>query len=566
MAVYVLVALLLTALQALRTAFNLLSNIRTARQTGLPYTISLIHELEGWAYLTDPVLRRVFRGRIMRGEGWPRWGRFMVKDWHYEDRRRAHDSFGPVFLVVSPAGMVCYVGEAETAAQVLTRRKAFIKPPEKMKMLEPFGPSVVSVDGDRWRFHLSITLPPFMADNVLGLLWEETRRQVDVMAAKWSGGGVEASLKTNIYSLTMNTMSLVGFGQQTDWAEGPDAVPKGHALSLVGAIYGVVMHLPHILLLPKWVLKQVATETHLAYVELERYMSELLGQEKARLQKGLSNGDSGEAARETLLTAVLRSNKRNPGGGTLTDTEVKGNVFMFLLAGYDTTANTMLYCTITLALYPSIQERVIEEVHRVWADAEQAGRSELSFVDDMPKFRYLIAFMYEVMRVFPIVLPVARVASGGQNLRIGDNTYPLPSGTGVVVNNTAIHHDPTTWPRPDVIDPRRWLVSDVHEFDPAGPLSLAQEAEIADGSVRIPGHRRGTFMSFGEGPRACLGRNFAKTEFVAFYSRLLRKHRLKLGDGMDAQEVERTIRLRSGGSPVTLIPPDDVRIDLVGQA
>jgi hypothetical protein len=111
---------------------RLLSNIRTARHTGLPYTISFIHELETWAYLTDPLFRWAFRSRILRGRGWPRWARFAVKDWHYEDRRRAHDEHGPVFLVVSPGGMVCYVGDADTAAQVLTRRKAFIKPPEKM--------------------------------------------------------------------------------------------------------------------------------------------------------------------------------------------------------------------------------------------------------------------------------------------------------------------------------------------------------------------------------------------------------------------------------------------------
>jgi cytochrome P450 len=254
-------------------------------------------------------------------------------------------------------------------------------------MLEPFGPSVVSVDGERWKFHLGITLPPFMQDNVLGMVWDETCRQVNVMATTWVRAGAEASLKQNIYSLTMNTMSLVGFGKQNDWTDGN---PEGHALSLVDAIYGVVIHLPHILLLPKWVLKQAVPKAYLGYVELESYMAELLGQEKTRLQ---NSSEDKEAARETLLTAVLRSNKRKPEGGTLTDTEIKGNIFMFLLAGYDTTANTMLFCSITLALYPSIQQAVVDEVDRVWAEAEQAGRSELSFVHDMPKFRYLVAFM-----------------------------------------------------------------------------------------------------------------------------------------------------------------------------
>jgi len=256
--------------------------------------------------------------------------------------------------------------------------------------LEPFGPSVVSVDGERWRFHLGITLPPFMQDNVLGTVWDETCRQVDVMATAWVHAGAEASLKRNIYSLTMNTMSLVGFGKQPDWADGLDGNAEGHTLTLVDAIYGVVMHLPHILLLPKRALKQFAPTAYLGHVELERYMAELLGQEKARLQS--SRGEE-EAVRETPLTAVLRSNKRKPGRETLTDAELKGNIFMFLLAGYDTTANTMLFCSITLARYPSIQKLVIDEVDRVWVEAEKAGRSELAHVHDMPKFCYLVAFM-----------------------------------------------------------------------------------------------------------------------------------------------------------------------------
>lgn len=129
---YLLLLFSLLIYLTLSKIISFFTNIRAARRTGLPYTLSPIHELELWAYLTDPFLRRACRVRILRGLGWPRWARFMVKDWHYEDRRRAHDEFGAVFLVVSPAGVVCYVGEGEVAAQVLTRRKAFVKPKEKM--------------------------------------------------------------------------------------------------------------------------------------------------------------------------------------------------------------------------------------------------------------------------------------------------------------------------------------------------------------------------------------------------------------------------------------------------
>jgi cytochrome P450 len=258
-------------------------------------------------------------------------------------------------------------------------------------MLEPFGPNVVSLDGEKWKAHLAITLPPVAADNVLGLLWEETYRQVDIMASTWNRAGEVPSLKGNIYSLTMNTMLSVGFGKQSERTEGSDAVSKGHVLSLVEAMYTVVMHLPHILLLAKPVLKFLKPEASTGYTELERYMTELLKREKDLLSK---NHIKEHSSRETLMTAMLRSNLNSQSDGlSLTDNEVMGNMFIFLLAGYDTTANTMIFCSMILALYPDIQNRLIEEVDRIWAEAAREGRSELSHTHDMPKFRYMIAFM-----------------------------------------------------------------------------------------------------------------------------------------------------------------------------
>lgn len=66
------------------------------------------------------------------------------------------------------------------------------------------------------------------------------------------------------------------------------------------------------------------------------------------------------------------------------------------LTGYDTTANTTLFTTLILTLYKDIQDRVIEEIDAVYAQAEKAGRSELSYTEDFPRFRYLVAFMVRV--------------------------------------------------------------------------------------------------------------------------------------------------------------------------
>lgn len=170
------------------------------------------------------------------------------------------------------------------------------------------------------------------------------------------------------------------------------------------------------------------------------------------------------------------------------------------------------------------------------------------------------------MRVFPIVLPTVRDTCGPQVLSLKDTTHSLPSDTGVIVNNTAIHYDCDNWPNPGMIDPRRWLVHHPNRFDPTSPLSSEHAHQISEGSAKIPGHQRATFLAFGEGPRACLGRSFARTEFVAFYSLLLKRYKLRLGDEVSGVALERMIRLKSGGSPVTLTPPEDVHLDLVERA
>lgn len=112
--------------------FHLVRNIRLAKQTGLPYAVSAIHELETPAFFTDVLLRWYFSEHLLRGQGWPDWARFMVKQWHYEDKGRAHREHGPVFLVVSAGGIVCYSADADFSIVMVTKRKTIVKMREFM--------------------------------------------------------------------------------------------------------------------------------------------------------------------------------------------------------------------------------------------------------------------------------------------------------------------------------------------------------------------------------------------------------------------------------------------------
>lgn len=196
-------------------------------------------------------------------------------------------------------------------------------------------------------------------------------------------------------------MSCAGFGRPANWTESVSTIPAGHTMTLTNSIFNVVTHLPHILLCPNWLLARSPWKiAYEAYVDFDKYMHEFLASEKAELSR---NSDYEGRVRGNLLTAILKSSTESSEKGnevtpgvrrtTFTDNEVLGNVFMFLMAGYDSTANVIIYSALSLALNGSVQDKMIDEIDRVYSEAAQAGRSELSYSEDLPKFRYVLAFM-----------------------------------------------------------------------------------------------------------------------------------------------------------------------------
>lgn len=77
------------------------------------------------------------------------------------------------------------------------------------------------------------------------------------------------------------------------------------------------------------------------------------------------------------------------------------------MIGYDTTANTIIFACVTLALDEDLQEQVIGEVDKIFKEAAAEGREELSYTHDFPKFKYMLAFMVSLF--FP---QASRTAQG----------------------------------------------------------------------------------------------------------------------------------------------------------
>ncbi|KAL8826322.1 MAG: hypothetical protein Q9191_003873 [Dirinaria sp. TL-2023a] len=560
----------LSLLLVLYKAINLFNYVKQAKQTELPYTIVPVLETEILGKVFTPLLRIAYHNRLARGEGWPRWCRFTMLDWAWEEKRRVHEEYGEVFLVVSPEGIICYSADADMSWDVMHRRNEFTKPRDKYKVLEPYGPNVATTEGKEYNFHVRITAPPFNdGSGANDLVWKEAARQTRQLMDSWSKQGSTRDLSLDINRLTLGVISYTGFGQRLDFtdeiSDAKSATPQGYKLSLLHVLHTVVTHMIKILLYPKWFMKMTPMAgIALAHTELEKYMRAMIKSETAKLEKDAEYQSSD--ARGNLLNSVLRASAKEGAGlgqgrkHAFSEDEVLGNLFLYLLAGYETTANAITYGLITLALRQDLQHRVIAEIDRVYDEANAGGRTELSYSEDFEKLEYTFGFMYETFRLYPGVTIITKMISKPATISVyPENGEPrqhiLPAQCRVYLNVNAVHYHERYWPQPWEIRPERWM----NEITVKGPDAEASGKKI-DASDRAR-QVRGTLMTFSGGARACLGRKFAQSEYISMLATLLREYRVVLGEGVKAETVKREIDMLASGG-VTLSPLNYVKLAL----
>ena len=214
---------------------------------------------------------------------------------------------------------------------------------------------------------------------------------------------------------------------------------------------------------------------------------------------------------EVMLTA------RDANGAMLSEAEVAGNVFTILLAGEDTTANTLAWTLYLLHTHPQAWRAVVAEVDaslgaNLVPDSIQAA-GELTAIEDCSK---------ESMRLRPVA-PLTYVENNAPT-EIGG--VALPAGTLVLCTM-----------RSGAVDIS--IAADAAEFRPS---RWRTEAGAADDAAAAAGNRQLTTasMPFGAGPRVCPGRYLALLEMKMVLATIARNYELvEVGTESGAPPCER---------------------------
>jgi cytochrome P450 len=228
-----------------------------------------------------------------------------------------------------------------------------------------------------------------------------------------------------------------------------------------------------------------ALDRHLAVVHRE--VAALI----ARARERLAHNPSLKAAPENLLEAMLI--EREAPGTSLNDRELAGNVLTMLLAGEDTTANTLAWLIYLASSRADVMRRLGDEAQNVLGTARFAERLEL-----VSALNFTAATAHETMRLKPVA-PIILLQASEPKV-IGD--VAIPSGTVVAALMRRGSLDERYFERPLSFEPERWLGT--------------------QGTATPPTSRERISMPFGLGPRICPGRNLALLEISMVTSMLAR--------------------------------------------
>lgn len=92
--------------------------------------------------------------------------------------------------------------------------------------------------------------------------------------------------------------------------------------------------------------------------------------------------------------------------GKINEELVKQNIDILFIGGHETTASTIAYAILMLAMHPNIQDQVYDELHSMYDTQDQETTYEL-----MPKFEILNRVIKETLRLFPSVYFFSRTSA-----------------------------------------------------------------------------------------------------------------------------------------------------------
>jgi cytochrome P450 len=443
---------------------------------------------------------------------------------HQMDRTRVHQDmeewsrqYGTLFRVSVPGATMLVVADPELIKQALCARPdTFRRPRITADVAAEIGgiPGVFEAEGAVWRNQRQMVMQAFAPHAVKAyfpaLVQVAQRLQRRWEAAAAAQRPIDLGAELRLY--TVDIIAGLAFGSDVNTIEtGDNAIQRSLDEILPAIARRSMAPFPYwrYLKLPRdHRLEQCVAHTRAA-------VDDLVAQARERMQ-----ADPERAARPRNMLEAMLAAAAHEGSG-VTERAVAGNVLTMLLAGEDTTSNSLAWLIYLLHGHPDVLNRARDEVLRV---APETGALSIEQVD---RLDFIDACAQEALRLKPpaAFIPLEALV----DTVVGD--VQIVRGTIVWCVMRAGSLDDTWFANAAQFAPQRWL------------------DDTADKKASMP---------FGAGPRTCPGRYLALLEMKVAMAMLLARFdilsvatahggapREKMGFVMEPEALQMRLSLRS---------------------
>lgn len=297
----------------------------------------------------------------------------------------------------------------------------------------------------------------------------------DQLVAKWTRlSGTDVLVADDMTRLTLDSIAIAGFGHRFDSFEKDELDSFLEALGrALGESLNMITRLP----LQNRFARRAQRQFDGDIAEMNALVDGIIADRRKHPTDG-----------KDLLNLMIAAIDPETGEG-LDDVNIRYQVLTFLIAGHETTSGMLTFAFHHLLRNPHVLAQAYAEVDRVLLGdtrPDYANVAQLEVIERILK---------EALRLWPTapafsVAPFEDTVIGGK--------WTMRKDRPINIFSPGLHRDPHVWDDPEEFDIDRWL----------------PEAEA--------GRHPHAYKPFGNGERACIGRQFAMVEAKIAMAMILR--------------------------------------------
>lgn len=412
-----------------------------------------------------------------------------------------HNEHGDTFLASVAGHRFAFLRNGDDIVEVLSRNADNVEKGLAARIARiVLGRGLVTGDGESYRRHRRLMQPLFTPRN----LRAHEREMSEIVNAEIGAWLPDSTIDLDA---EMSRIALLVFGTTMYGLDVTGDLPRLNRA--VGDAKDCYLHLVTHPLLP--------VVQHVPFTPTMRKLRRAARGLDAVIHDLISRERGSVDERIDLLGLLQRANTATGGDAALNDRELRDEALILLLGGFDTTAATLMLGIWQLARDPALAQRLRADLAAHAVDGEVSAEQ----LRDIPSLR---AFLLETLRMYP---PIPVIPRRVLHTPIELSNCTLQPGTEVVCSIWSAHRRADVWPDPDVFDIDRFL----------------DDRLVAD-------RPKSAFLSFGAGPRTCIGKEFALLEMAHVIAAVLLRWQLD-SDTTRLPPLEAAFSIRAT-APVTV--------------